>query len=572
VLAAQLAYWRQKLDGISILNLPTDRPHPAVQTYRGATQFLQLPKSLSEALEALSQREGVTLFMTLLAAFQTLLYRYTQQENIAVGSPIANRNRSEIEGLIGFFVNSLVLRTDLSGNPTFLELLSRVREVALGAYAYQDLPFEKLVEELHPERNLNQNPLFQVVFALQNAPMEALELPGLTLSPLQFVDTGTTRFDLEFHLWERKQNNGLGIDNSDGISGFVVYSTDLFDEATITRMLGHFQTLLEGIVANPEQRIADLALLSEAESHQLTVEWNNTQADYPKDQCIHQLFEAQVEKAPDAIAVVFEDKQLSYRELNSRSNKLAHYLQKQGVGSEVLVGLCVERSLDMIVGMLAILKAGGAYVPLDPTYPRERLSFMFEDAQVSFIISHSSLVIGKGQMTIDKEQITVICLDQDWETIVQENDDNPTSNVIVDNLAYVIYTSGTTGKPKGVEIEHRGLLNLVFWHQQAFAVSSHDRATQVAGVAFDACGWEIWPYLSAGASVYFPNDEIRRSPEQLRDWLASKAITISFLPTPIAEKVLLLDWSNNVALRLLLIGGDKLHQYPLASPSFSGSE
>ncbi|HEY9741969.1 MAG TPA: amino acid adenylation domain-containing protein [Coleofasciculaceae cyanobacterium] len=568
VLAAQLAYWRQKLDGISILNLPTDRPHPAVQTYRGATQFLQLPKSLSEALEALSQREGVTLFMTLLAAFQTLLYRYTQQEDIAVGSPIANRNRSEIEGLIGFFVNSLVLRTDLSGNPTFLELLSRVREVALGAYAYQDLPFEKLVEELHPERNLNQNPLFQVVFALQNAPMEALELPGLTLSPLQFVDTGTTRFDLEFHLWERKQNNGLGIDNSDGISGFVVYGTDLFDEATITRMLGHFQTLLEGIVANPEQRIADLALLSEAESHQLTVEWNNTQADYPKDQCIHQLFEAQVEKVPDAIAVVFEDKQLTYRELNSRSNKLAHYLQKQGVGSEVLVGLCVERSLDMIVGMLAILKAGGAYVPLDPTYPHERLSFMIEDAQVSFVISHSSLVIGRGQMTIDKEQITVICLDKDWETIVQENDDNPTSNVIVDNLAYVIYTSGTTGKPKGVEIEHRGLLNLVFWHQQAFAVSSPDRATQVAGVAFDACGWEIWPYLSAGASIYFPNDEIRRSPEQLRDWLASKAITISFLPTPIAEKVLSLDWSNNVALRLLLTGGDKLHQYPLTSHPF----
>ncbi|HEY9796098.1 MAG TPA: amino acid adenylation domain-containing protein, partial [Leptolyngbyaceae cyanobacterium] len=489
-----------------------------------------------------------------------------------------------IEGLIGFFVNSLVLRTDLSGNPTFRELLSRVKEVALGAYAHQDLPFEKLVEELHPERHLNQNPLFQVVFALQNAPMEALELPGVILSPLQFVDTGTTRFDLEFHLWERKQNNGVGVDSSEGISGFVVYSTDLFDAATITRMLGHFQTLLEGIVGNPEQRLADLPILSEAERHQLLVEWNTTQTDYPKAQCIHQLFEAQVEQTPDATALVFEDKQLTYRELNIRSNKLAHYLQKQGVDAEVLVGLCVERSPEMVVGMLGILKAGGAYVPLDPSYPPERLNFMLEDAcrgeafveknlacEPQNTSTNTSPVLLTQQQWVERLQThksQVICLDKDWETIAQESEDNPTSNVTADNLAYVVYTSGTTGKPKGVQIEHRGLLNLVFWHQQAFAVSPLDRATQVAGVAFDACGWEIWPYLSAGASIYFPNDEIRRSPEKLQDWLVSKTITISFLPTPIAEKVLLLDWSNNSALRLLLTGGDKLHQYPSASHPF----
>jgi amino acid adenylation domain-containing protein len=573
-LQTQLAYWRQQLDGISVLNLPTDRPRAAVQTYRGATQFLQLPKSLSEAIEALSQQEGVTLFMTLLAAFQTLLYRYTQQEDIAVGSPIANRNRSEIEGLIGFFVNSLVLRTDLSGNPTFRELLSRVRKVALGAYAHQDLPFEKLVEELHPERSLNQNPLFQVVFALQNAPMEALELPGLTLSPLQFVDTGTTRFDLEFHLWEQRQNNGLGADSSEGISGFVVYSTDLFDAATITRMLGYFQTLLEGIVANPEQRIAELPILTKAEQHQLLMEWNNTQVDYPKDQCIHQLFEAQVERTPDAIALVFEDSQLTYRELNSRSNKLAHYLQKQGVGAEVLVGLCVERSVEMVVGMLGILKAGGAYVPLDPTYPAERLSFMLEDAQVSVLLVQEQRVgglpnaIASSQQDVAIPNPRVISLDKDWQSIAQESEANPSSSVTVDNLAYVIYTSGTTGKPKGVQIEHRGLLNLVFWHQREFAVSSHDRATQIAGFAFDACGWEMWPYLSAGASLYLPNDEIRRSPEKLKDWLESKAITISFLPTPLAEKFLVLDWSNNGALRILLTGGDKLNQYPSVSHPF----
>ncbi|MEP0858638.1 amino acid adenylation domain-containing protein [Trichocoleus sp. DQ-U1] len=563
ILETQLAYWRQQLEGISILNLPTDRPRPAVQSYRGATQLLQLPKSLSKALEALSQQEGVTLFMTLLAAFQTLLYRYTQQEDIAVGSPIANRNRSEIEGLIGFFVNSLVLRTNFDGNPTFRSLLSRVREVSLGAYAHQDLPFEKLVEELHPERNLNQNPLFQVVFALQNAPMSALELPDLTLSPLQFLDTETTRFDLEFHLWEQKENNGLGVDSSEGISGFVVYSTDLFDAATINRMLGHFQILLEGIVANPEQRVSKLPILSEAELHQLLVEWNNTQVSYPKDLFIHQLFEAQVEQNKDAIALVFEDKELTYQELNIRSNKLARYLQRLGVGAEILVGLCVERSLEMIIGMLAILKAGGAYLPLDPSYPPERLNFMLKNAQVPVLLTREQYI-----ERLNNQNSKIICLDKDWENISQESEDNPSSNVTAENLAYVIYTSGTTGKPKGVQIKHSGLLNLVFWHQQAFAVSPLDRVTQVAGCAFDACTWEILPYLSAGSSIYLTDDEIRRSPEKLRDFLISKSITISFLPTSLVEKILLLDWYNNAALRVLLTGGDKLHQYPLAEYPF----
>ncbi|NEU76690.1 non-ribosomal peptide synthetase [Hassallia byssoidea VB512170] len=561
VLETQLAYWQKQLNGISMLNLPTDT-RPAVQTYQGARQLLQLPKSLSEALETLSQQEEVTLFMTLLAAFKILLYRYTQQEDIAVGSAIANRNRSEIEPLIGFFVNSLVLRTDLSGNPTFRELLSRVKEVALGAYAHQDLPFEKLVEELHPERDLNQNPLFQVVFALQNAPMSALELPNLILSPLEF-DTQTTRFDLEFHLWEREPNNQLWVDSSKGISGFVIYRTDLFDEATITRMLGHFQILLEGIVANPEERIANLPLLSQIEQHQLLIEWNNTQVDYPPDRCIHQLFGNRAEQTPDSTALVFGDKQLSYKELNLRSNQLAHYLKKLGVQAEVLVGLCVERSFDMIIGMLGILKAGGAYVPLDPTYPHERCNLMFEDAQVPILLTHERWI-----EKLENHNSHVICLDKDWEIIAEEIEDNLPSQVTVGNLAYVIYTSGSTGKPKGVQIEHRGLLNLVFWHQKAFAVSHLDRVTQIAGVAFDACVWEILPYLSAGASIYFVDDEIRLNPEHLRDWLISKAITICFLPTPLAEKVLRLDFPNNAALRILLTGGDKLHQYPLADHIF----
>ncbi|MDZ8224979.1 non-ribosomal peptide synthetase [Nostoc sp. ChiVER01] len=561
VLEKQLAYWQKQLNGISILNLPTDRPKLAIQTYQGARQPLQLSKSLSEALLALGQQEGVTLFITLLAAFKVLLYRYTQQEDIAIGSPIANRNRSEIEGLIGFFVNSLVLRTHLSGNPTFRELLNRVKEVALGAYAHQDLPFEKLVEELHPERNLNQNPLFQVVFALQNAPISALELTGLTLSPLAF-DTETTRFDLEFHLWEPNTQNGLWVDSAEGISGFVIYSTDLFDNATITRMLGHFQTLLESIIANPEQRIAQLSLLSQSEQHNLLIEWNNTQLDYPQDKCIHQLFEKVAQQNPDEIALVFGDDKLSYKELNIRSNQLAHYLKKLGVKTEVLVGLCVERSLDMVIGMLGILKAGGAYVPLDPSYPSERLNFMLEDAKVSVLLTHERCL-----ERLKNYDSNIICLDK-CKIIAQEIEENLPSEIAANNLAYVIYTSGSTGKPKGVQIEHRGLLNLVFWHQKAFAVSPIDRVTQIAGVAFDASGWEIWPYLSAGASIYIVDDEIRRSPEYLRDWLISQKITISFLPTPIAEKFLLLDFPKDAALRILLTGGDKLNQYPLASHSF----
>ncbi|MEG5163470.1 amino acid adenylation domain-containing protein [Microcoleus sp. AT3-A2] len=571
VLETQLAYWRQQLNGISMLNLPADRPRPAIQSYRGKRQFLQLPKQLSEALETLSQREGVTLFMTMLAAFKTLLYHYAQQEDIVVGSPIANRNRSEIEALIGFFVNSLVLRTDLSGNPTFRELLNRVKEVALGAYAHQDLPFEKLVEELHPDRALNQNPLFQVAFALQNAPGNQLELPELTLSPQQ-LDVGTARFDLEFHLWERSPNssgsnqspsNKLWVDSSQGISGMVIYSADLFDEATITRLIGHFQTLLESIVANPEQRIANWQYLSAQERYHLLVECNNTQADYPQNLCIHQLFEMQADRTPDAVALVFGDERVTYRELNLRSNQLARYLQKMGVGAEVLVGVCCGRSLDLIVGMLGILKAGGAYLILDPSYPAERSSFMLKDAQLSVVLTQQQWV-----ENLRVPNLQIVCLDTDGEMISQEIADNPTSAATAENLVYAIYTSGSTGKPKGVEIEHGSLLNLVFWHQREFGVSAGDRATQIAAIGFDACGWEIWPYLAAGASIYFPEDDIRRDPEKLQNWLVSNAIAISFLPTPLAEKVLLLDWPQTTALRILLAGGEKLQQHPLKPHPF----
>ncbi|MCC5658518.1 amino acid adenylation domain-containing protein [Nostoc sp. XA010] len=513
-LQTQLAYWQKQLDGISVLNLPTDRLRPVVPTYRGAKQFLELPQSLTQALEALSYQEDVTLFMTMLAAFQTLLYRYTQQEDIVVGSAIANRNRSELEGLIGFFVNSLVLRSDLSGNPTFRELLNRVREVTLGAYTHQDLPFEKLVEELHPDRDLSRHPLFQVVFSLQNTPIEALELPGLKLSLFDF-DSKIAKLDLEFHLWRDLET----------LKGEVVYSTDLFDQSTITRMLGHFQILLESIVVNPKERISDLSLLTKGERQQLLIDWNDTKKTYPNSKCFHQLFEAQVEKSPDANALVFGNQQLSYKELNIRSNQLAHYLKIIGVKTESLVGICVERSPEMIIAILGILKAGGAYLPLDPSYPQERLNFILKDAQVSVLLTQEKLL-----QHFTEFSNPIISIDKHWAAITQHNPENPNSCITLENLAYVIYTSGSTGQPKGVLIEHRGLSNLAADQIEVFNLQPSNRILQFASLSFDASIFEIVMALGIGATLYLTNKECLLSGKALLQLLREKSITHVTLP------------------------------------------
>ncbi|MEH2279378.1 MAG: amino acid adenylation domain-containing protein [Nostoc sp.] len=548
----QLNYWKQQLAGATpLLELPTDKPRPAVQTFCGATQEFQIDRNLSEQIKIFSQQSGATLFHTLLAAFVVLMFRYSGQDDICIGSPIANRNRKEIESLIGFFVNTLVLRHQIEGNPSFSEFLSQVRQVATSAYTHQDVPFEQVVEALQPERSLSYNPLFQVVFVLENFLLDTLELPDVTMTP-QFIERGTSQFDLTLAVWDTKE----------GLMGSWEYNNDLFEPDTIARMTSHFQTLLAAIIVNPNQPIGELPLLNQQERHQLLVEWNDTYTPYPKSKCIHELFEEQVEKTPNAVAVIYEDKSLTYQQLNDRANQLAHYLQTLGVGAEVLVGICVERSPLMLVGLLGILKAGGAYVPLDPAYPQERLAFMLEDAQVSVLLTQENLV-----PRLPPHQAQVVCLDSNRANFSTSKENLP-HTATTGNLAYVIYTSGSTGRPKGVQIEHQGLLNLVFWHQQAFAVSSLDRVTQVAGVAFDACGWEIWPYLTTGASIHFPDDETRLYPEQLRDWMLSKAITISFLPTPIAEKMLSLNWPPNAALRTLLTGGDQLHQYPSTSHPF----
>jgi len=555
VLQTQLAYWRQQLNSISMLHLPTDKPRPAIQSYQGETQFIELPLKLTDALEKLSQQEGATFFMTLLAAFQTLLYRYTHQEDIAVGSPIANRNRSEIEGLIGFFVNSLVLRSNLSGNPTFRELLGRVREVTLGAYSHQDLPFEKLVEELHPQRNLSHHPLFQVVFSVQNAPMSALELPGLVPSFIN-IDLQKTRFDLELHLWKCSEDYrslwGANWKYSEGLRGVMVYNTDLFDKATISRILEHFKTLLSSIVANQEQRIANLPLLSEVERHQILAEWNNTQADYPQDKCIHHLFEEQVYQHPNSIAVIFNSEQLTYQELNNRSNKLAQYLQKLGVGSEVLVGICISQSIEMIVGLLGILKAGGVYVPLDPSYPQERLKFMLEDAQVSVLLTQENLLKHFEGFP------NAICIDKGWEVINQESKENPKSDLNSDNLAYVIYTSGSTGKPKGVAVTHKAVNRLVC-NTNYIKLSPDDKIAQASNTSFDAATFEIWGALLNGAQLVGICKDVTLSPHEFALQLRQKSISVLFLTTALFQQIARDVPQAFSSLRYLLFGGETVN-------------
>jgi amino acid adenylation domain-containing protein len=509
----------------------------------------------------LSEGEGVTLFIILLAAFQTLLHRYTGQDDMVVGSPIAGRTHVETEGLIGFFVNSLVMRTDLSGNLTFRELLARVRDVALGAYAHQDLPFEKLVQELQPERDLSRPPLFQVMLNLENIPGEAVGTGELGITEFEF-DPGVAPFDLHMEV----------VSKAEGLLCWLEYSTDLFEVATIKRMLRHFQTLLAGIVADPDQRLSDLPILTEAERHQLLVGWNDTTVNYPPSQCLHQLFETQVERTPDAVAVVFpsidpqgkpehyENEQLTYGELNLRANQLAHYLQSLGVGPEVLVSLCLERSLEMVVAILGILKAGGAYVPLDPAYPQERLAFMLEDTQSPVLLTQSRLL-----QSLPEHRTRVVCLDTDWEAIVttaEESAENPTSGVTADNLAYVIYTSGSTGKPKGALISHYNVVRLFEATHHWFYFDERDVWTLFHSYAFDFSVWEIWGALLYGGRLVVVPYWVSRSPDAFYSLLCMERVTV-LNQTPSAFRQLIraeeaLGIAKDLALRLVMFGGEAL--------------
>ena len=541
-LERQLVYWKRQLDGApAILELPTDRPRPTVQSFQGDRQPVTLPAESTQALRGFSQRHGVTLFMTLLAALKTLLFRYARQADIVVGVPIANRTRPETEKLIGFFVNNLVLRTDLSGNPTFKELSQRIREVAFGAYSHQDLPFEKLVEQLHPDRDLSHSPLFQVMFGLQNVPRQPLAIPGLTVTPVE-TDNKTAKFDLFFSL----------IEEPDRLRGAIEYSTDLFDAETIARMWRHYRTLLEAVVRNPETRLSDLPLLGDDEKQQLLTDWNKTLTDHPEDKCIHQMFENQVHRSPHALAVTYEDEHWTYQELNQRANQLARYLQKLGVGPEALVGICIERSLEMVVGLLAILKAGGAYVPLDPAYPEERLAFMLEDAQVSIVITQSGLT-----QIAPREGLKVVFLDAIEDSIVGQSPENPALATAPDNLAYVIYTSGSTGKPKGVQIQHGGVVNFLNCMRRQPGLSRDDTLFSVTTLSFDIAGLEIFLPLVVGARVILVSREVAADGPQLLQTVQKHEATV-MQSTPATWRMLLeAGWSGSQHLKILC-GGEML--------------
>ncbi len=542
VLEEQFAYWRQQLGGtLPILELPTDRPRPALQTYNGSSLSFPLTPALSQSLQSLCKAEGVTLFMTLLAAFKVFLYRYTGQEDLIVGSPIANRHRHELERLIGFFINTLAMRTNLCGNPTFRELLKLVRETALGAYAHQDLPFEYLVEQLQSNRDLSHSPLVQVVFVLQNTPERKAQLPGLVVTPLKY-QAETAKFDLTLYFDDLGSN----------LQGTFEYNTDLFDRETIARMGRHLRTLLESIVADPSARISDLPLLTEAERRQLLFEWNDTRAEYQQDVCAHQLFEAQVEAKPDAVAVIFEDERLSYRELNARANKLAHHLR--GLGAGAVVGIFMERSLEMIVGVLGALKAGAACLPLDPSYPRERLAFMLSDAGGPVVLTQQRMTAN-----LPETGVRVVCVDADWDDIARSNDENPQTSVTPESWAYVIYTSGSTGAPKAVCMPHRALVNLVEWHLASPVKSA--RTMQFASLNFDISFEEIFSTFAEGACLFLVREPVRLDVPALGRFIEENRIERFHLPVVVLQKLSETFCHKPQALsslRELMVGGEQL--------------
>jgi amino acid adenylation domain-containing protein len=553
-LEKQLTYWKQQLAGVPpMLDLPLDHPRPAIQTHQGARQQLTLGKALTASLAALGQQEGATPFMMLLAAFQTLLCRYTRQEDIVVGSPIAGRTRAETEGLIGCFLNTLALRTDLSGNPTFRELLRRVREVAMGAYSHQDLPFEMLLEEIQPERDLTRNAVFQALFVLQNTPAVTLELPGLTVSPMG-VEVPRAHLDLSLWLGEGPQ----------GLVGFLEYNTDLFDAATIARMARHFETLLASITADPDQRILDIVLLTAEERHQALVEWNTTEMPFPTDRCFHQLFEAQAERMPDNIAVVCQDRRLSYRQLNQRANGMARRLVEYGVGPDIVVALLIERDIDLLTTIMAVFKAGGAYLPLDPHHPAPRHAQVLAQSKSPLVLTTQAFTPTLAQ-ALERlpagAQPQVLPIE---EFLGEDEAGNLPPRCTPAHLAYVIYTSGSTGVPKGAMVEHYGMLNHLHAKIADLALSDADQVAQTASQCFDISVWQFLAALLLGGTVQVFPDTIAHDPRLLIDRVEQERITV-LETVPALLRAMLEDLDGRkkrrptlAALRWLLVTGEAL--------------
>jgi amino acid adenylation domain-containing protein len=539
VLGEQLAYWKERLAGAPpALNLPTDHPRPTVQAYRGARHPFRLPDSLAEAVRTLGRQRGCTPFMVLLAAFQALLFRYSGQDDFCVGSPIAGRDRTDLEGLVGFFVNTLVLRADLSGDPTFADLLHRVRDNCLDAYANQELPFERLVEELRPQRDLSRTPLFQVLFAFDRESDMRLELPGLTLE-FSEADTGTAKFDLSLFIRE----------SSAGIRGYFEYDTDLFEADTVARMVGHWQRLLRAALSDPDLLVSQLPLLTEPERQQLLLEWNDTRAALPSEECLHQLIEAQVERTPEAIALVHGEERLDYQELNRRANRLAHYLRSQGVGPDQLVGVCLERSAEMVVALLGILKAGGAYLPLDPSHPAERVAFILDDARAGVVVTQQHFAERFSSIGV-----RTVCVDTDAPAIARAKDSNLGDGASCHHLAYVLYTSGSTGRPKGVAVEHRNTVAFLDWARSIFSPEERAGVLAATSIGFDLSVFELFLPLSSGGQVILAENVLA-----LPQLPAASAVTlINTVPSAMTE--LLQLGAVPPSVRTINLGGEVLSQ------------
>ncbi|HEX6184601.1 MAG TPA: amino acid adenylation domain-containing protein [Pyrinomonadaceae bacterium] len=509
ILEAQLDYWKKQLTGAPpAVELLTDRPRQPAQSFRGARERLTLSARASEALKALARREGASIFMVLLAGFKALLSRYSGQADIVVGTPIANRSRSEVEGLIGFFANTLVLRTELSGDPTFRELLGRVRRSALGGYAHQDLPFERLVEELNPERDASRHPLFQVMFVLQNTQQSTLQAAGMRFEPFP-VEGVTSKFDLTL----------IMEDSGAEIGGSLEYSTDLFDASTAARMLEHLRNLFEGAAADPDRRVSELPLAGEAERRLLLRAWNDTARDYGTPRVVHRLFESQAAATPAATAAVHGGEALTYAELNAKANRLAHRLRSLGVRAESRVGICIERSFDMLAAVLAVLKAGGAYVPLDPEYPAERLVYMLEDSGAGLLLTSDALA-----PRLHASGARVLALGAEWQAVEQESAEDLDSGVDGDNLCYVIYTSGSTGRPKGVAMTHRALANLIEWQHEELNDAGATTTLQFSSLSFDVSFHEMFSAWRSGGTLVLIPEEARRDPALLAGVMARHGV------------------------------------------------
>ncbi|NHB98825.1 non-ribosomal peptide synthetase, partial [Photorhabdus stackebrandtii] len=538
-LRVQSEYWHRTLaDAPVLLELPTDRPRPSRQSFTGGRIPVQIDATLVQALKQLGQQHGTTLFMTLLTAWAALLSRLSGQDDLVIGIPSANRNRREIEPLIGFFVNTLALRVDLSGTPDMVTLLRRVRQTTLGAQEHQDLPFEQVVEIVKPPRRPEHTPLFQVMFAWQESDTEAWQLPGLAVTPV-VQGYNNAKFDLQLELTEKAGE----------VVGELNYSSALFDPETIERQVGYLQALLRAMVSHPQQSVTTVDILSSTERTLLLETWNATETPYPEQLCIHQLIEQQVERTPDAPALVYEGQTLSYVELNADANRLAHQLMALGIAPDQRVAICMASSPARVVGLLAVLKAGGAYVPLDPAYPGERLAHILNDAAPSIILADET-----GQVALGEEALTGLTL-LDPNTLPDQPDSNPQVPALTSrHLAYVIYTSGSTGVPKGVMVEHGGLVNLIRDKIVQFGIHSGNRVLQFASFGFDASVWETMMALTGGASLAIPADTVRQDPHRLWHYLEEQAVTHACL-TP----ALLRDGADLPALTIkltVILGGE----------------